>query len=161
MKKLFVMLLLLCMLCGQALAIGDDVVLVEEHAITYRDEDGNLWSVGVYGVENWNEFAVAPVHISVMAMNSAGAPAFYHLLPAESTVADGKATTTLPNDTGADIENGKALFLYRNDQHEVVGAYEMQFSVKKDEVLQVEHIFPHAPFTWVETVAFDPDQHKE
>ena len=213
MKKLLAVILLLCMLCGQALAIGDDIVLVEEHSVTYRDENGNLWSIGVYGVENWNEFAAAPTHISIMAMSNAGtplqdlyyplyppviapmgrsyavgifcldaeaqkdfsglwldffpgsaseenAPAAYHLLPAESKVEGGKAVTTITNDTGAEMKNGKAVFLYRNELGEVVGACEMTFALAKDEVKEVEHSFAHAAFTAVESIVFDTDEHK-
>ena len=214
MKKLLAMILLLCMLCGQALAIGDDVVLVCEHYTVYRDADGNLWSIGVYGIENWNEFAVAPTHVSVMAMSTEGAliqdqyyplyppviapmgrsyavgvfcfdqqaqenygslwldfypgsareedaPAAYHLLPTESTVEGGKAVTKITNDTGAKIENVTAVYLYRNDADEVVGAQIMQLALTEDEVKTVEHECEYAQFTVVECIVFNADEHKK
>ena len=211
MKKLLAVILMICMLGGHALAIGDDVVISSEYVTVYRDEDGQLWAIGVYGVENWNEYAVAPTHISVMAMSNTGAPlqekyyplyppviapmgvsyavgifcfdeevqkdfasvmldfypgsareedapAAYHLLKAESTVQDGKAVTTITNDTGADAETVKVLHLYRNDGNEIVGAHETEVSLKTDETVAVEHTFTFVPYESVETIAFIPAQ---
>jgi len=121
---------------------------------------GVSYAVGIFcfDEEVQKDFASVMLDFYPGSAREEDAPAAYHLLKAESTVQDGKAVTTITNDTGAELTQVKVLHLYRNEQGEVVGAQETDISLKKDESAAIEHLFPYADFTSVETIAFDPQQ---
>ena len=84
MKKVWAVLLLLCMVCTQALAIGDDIEMMDFCTREYTDEAGNLWIYAVYTVGNWGEIPTSPTHISIMLLDKNGAPMknlYYPLYP--------------------------------------------------------------------------------